>query len=225
MSALNVLLVDDSPDCHVLVAAYLQKQGHNIEIAENGFSGLMLFKHKHFDVVLMDCDMPVMNGDEAVLKMRRYEAQQGLMPVPIVALTGFDARETKVNQVGFTLYLKKPICRDKLLAVLNLCSQISLESKTLCQDGLRHISPDVAALVPEFMANRRNDCEKLDMAFANSDYKQISIIGHNLHGISASYGFDELTELGKSIEFYANNCNHCELERLITVYKQIVKGW
>src|SRR3989338_9286088 len=88
--------------------------------AENGKEGLRKFKRHPYDAVLMDCEMPIMDGFEATRKIRLYEASQGLSAVPIIALTGnaMLANKERCLAVGMTDFLAKPVTRATLGQVL-----------------------------------------------------------------------------------------------------------
>ena len=111
----RVLVVDDGPENRDLVRLVLQECGLIVEQAENGLIGLQKALEGKFDVVLMDIQMPVMDGDTATRKMR----EQGLK-LPVIALTANAMKgfESELRAGGFTGYLTKPIDIDKLLELL-----------------------------------------------------------------------------------------------------------
>lgn len=119
--ALRILLVDDSPDNQLLVQSYLKQSPDHITVAENGALAVEAFKTAPFDVVLMDMQMPVMDGYTATRTIREWEAQQQRPPTPIVALTALVLKEemAKVSEVGCTGHLSKPIRKATLLAALD----------------------------------------------------------------------------------------------------------
>lgn len=115
LAGLRVLVVEDSPDNRTLVTTYLQKSGAQVELANDGVEGYVQALSQMPDVVLMDIQMPRMDGHAATKKLR----QSGFAR-PIIALTAHAMREErdKCFESGCTDYLTKPIRREKLLDVL-----------------------------------------------------------------------------------------------------------
>ena len=111
----NILVVDDSPDNQQLIWRYLTKAGAVVQSAENGQLGYKAAITGNFDLVLMDIQMPIMDGYTATQKLRESGYRK-----PIIALTAHamnDIRK-KALQVGFTDHLTKPINVTELIAVI-----------------------------------------------------------------------------------------------------------
>lgn len=113
---LKLLLVEDSPDNQTLFSLYLKSTGAIVDIVSDGRQGVNRALEKHFDVVLMDIQMPVMDGHEATRELR-----QAGYAGPIIALTAHALNEerTRCYQSGFNEYLTKPIGKDDLIHVLS----------------------------------------------------------------------------------------------------------
>ena len=116
----NILLVEDVEENQMVIQGFLSQSGCQIEIAENGDEAVKKFKNGHYDLVLMDIQMPVMDGYEATLAIRAWEAATGVQPTHIVALTAHAMKEEaqKIMDVGCDLHLSKPIRKARLLEVL-----------------------------------------------------------------------------------------------------------
>jgi signal transduction histidine kinase len=115
--ALKVLLVDDSDDNRMLVKTYLRDQSQIWE-ATNGQQALTLFKTAAFDLVLMDIQMPVMDGLEATRLIREFENAQGRKPIPVIALTAFSLPEEigRTQAAGCTMHVTKPVRKHDLIS-------------------------------------------------------------------------------------------------------------
>jgi len=109
----SILVVDDISTNRLLVQALFDESGVSITEAVNGQECLDILEKESFDLVLMDIQMPVMDGFEALKKIRLQEAFKAL---PVIALTAsvLDEDRYKINQAGFDAYVKKPI-EDTLL--------------------------------------------------------------------------------------------------------------
>jgi len=120
IKSLNILLVDDNPDNRLLVNAYLKKLPYVLEEAENGEEAVEKFMRSYFDIVLMDVQMPVMDGREATRKIRAWEKQQGKRPVPIIALTAHAIKEEidMCIEAGCDSHLSKPVKKSTLISTI-----------------------------------------------------------------------------------------------------------
>ncbi len=118
--SLRILLVEDSPDNQLLIQSYLKPTPHKLDVAENGQIGVDLFKAGRYDLVLMDMQMPVMDGYAATRAIRQWEREQRLPETPIVALTALALKEeaAKIFEAGCTAHLTKPIRKSTLLDML-----------------------------------------------------------------------------------------------------------
>ncbi len=120
LPALRILLVEDSPDNAVITTAYLQDSPYRIETAENGAVACEMFTTGVYDLVLMDWQMPVMDGETATRRMRAWEAATGRPPTPIIALTASALKgdREKCLAAGCTGFLTKPIKQAMLLTAI-----------------------------------------------------------------------------------------------------------
>jgi signal transduction histidine kinase/DNA-binding response OmpR family regulator len=120
---LHILLVEDSPDNQILIRSYLKSTSYQVDIAEHGGIALEQVKQVHYDVILMDMNMPVMDGYEATRAIRAWEQQQDLPHTQIIALTALVLKEEgeKILRAGCNAHVTKPIKRQTLLEVLQAC--------------------------------------------------------------------------------------------------------
>jgi signal transduction histidine kinase len=113
---LRILFVEDKPINTVFGTSLLRKLGHDVVTAENGLECLVALKNSTFDLVLMDIQMPVMNGVDALLEIRRHE-QGAALHQPVIALTAYSRRWEKepLLQKGFDGYVAKPFRVSELI--------------------------------------------------------------------------------------------------------------
>src|SRR5215472_6288743 len=118
---LKILLADDSGDNRALIAAFLKDSRHTIEGVENGARAVERFKGGNYDLVLMDLQMPVMDGDEAAREIRRFERENLRPHTPIVALSAAVFSESVAQSLaaGCDEHIGKPVKRAMLLDVIN----------------------------------------------------------------------------------------------------------
>ncbi len=117
---LRILLVDDSNNMQNLVAEFLKKENHKIFVADNGQVGLDLAQECRPDMILMDINMPVMDGIETINHLRELP---GFEKLPVVAFTAHDMKDSgeELLRLGFTRYLNKPFCKQDLLHTIHTC--------------------------------------------------------------------------------------------------------
>jgi CheY-like chemotaxis protein len=200
----RVLLCEDSQDNAFLIRAYLKCAPYLIEHARDGQAGVDLFRKERFDVVLMDIQMPVLDGHAATRQMRAWEADFKQKPTPILALTAhaLEDEEERCKASGCTGFLSKPIRKAKLLAAL--AAQCG---NTDCPEQDFDLPPEVQALVPQYLEGRMQDLLQLSGALSGRDYETIRVIGHTMKGTGTAYGFPELTAAGALIESAAKDRN------------------
>jgi two-component system, sensor histidine kinase and response regulator len=118
--SLKILLVEDSSDNALLIRSYLKKELCEIDHAENGQAAFERFQGGHYQLVLMDMHMPVMDGYTATQHIRQWERRYGQQPIPILALTAFGMKEEEQKSLnaGCTAHLVKPIRKATLLAAI-----------------------------------------------------------------------------------------------------------
>jgi two-component system, sensor histidine kinase and response regulator len=116
----RILLADDSIDNRLLIRAYLGKTGYGLDEAENGQVAVDKLTSGRYDLVLMDIQMPVMDGFTAVRRIRQLEREHNSRHTPIIALTAstFDETVRKAIEAGCDSHLGKPLKRSTLLRVI-----------------------------------------------------------------------------------------------------------
>ncbi|MBB3168069.1 hybrid sensor histidine kinase/response regulator [Simiduia aestuariiviva] len=127
-SQLHILVAEDNRVNQVVVQKMLERMGHLVTLAEDGEQALAIFKSRNgrFDLVLMDCDMPVMDGFEATRRLRALCVEQGWFQLPIWALTAHvqpHSRE-QCRAAGMNDHLSKPIQSSRLAQALKGVEQV-----------------------------------------------------------------------------------------------------
>lgn len=119
-SSLKVLLAEDCEDNQFLVRSFLKKTPYQLEIVGNGDEALNRIKQSAYDLVLLDIDMPVMDGLTATKAIRAWESEQGRTPTPIVALTAYAFGEDTDRSLaaGCDAHMTKPILKTRLLEAI-----------------------------------------------------------------------------------------------------------
>ncbi|MCD6092104.1 MAG: response regulator [Bacteroidales bacterium] len=118
---LKILLVEDNMLNQKFAKVTLTKQGHFLDIAENGKVALEKYKLDTYDLILMDVQMPIMSGIEATKEIRRYENENHIDPIKIIAVTAFalDNKRQECMEAGMDNFLAKPFKPTQLIRMID----------------------------------------------------------------------------------------------------------
>jgi hypothetical protein len=227
-SGLRILLADDSEDNRYLIFSYLKRAQVAIDVAENGEIALHKFREGKYDLVLMDVEMPVMDGYQATRAIRKFEAGTKAQTTPVLALTAHAFAEMAVRgrDAGFTALLTKPIRKITLLEALvahapahrapaeapltNSASPGALAANgaAAVEDAsagaaTRHVievEEGMEDVVPAYLEKRRADIPAYESAVAAGDFETVRNLAHKMKGTGTGYGFPVLTEIAGELE-------------------------
>ena len=216
---MNVLLAEDNPVNQEIAVGLLEILDCEVTVAENGREAVDAAGRSAFDLVLMDCQMPVMDGLEATRTIRDLP---GASEVPIIALTANDVEAARDDclAAGMNGLLAKPFTLDDLSDLLQRwCTSPKTETsssvnvapstpsplnaepietlKTLDPNGDRHL---VQRTIEKFLSYSDELMAQLAKAFDTSDRAEISRIAHSLKSSSANLGAIELSRQCADIE-------------------------
>jgi len=206
LRALHILLVEDSTDNRTITMAYLRDTPYQIEIAENGAIAYTKFTAGRYDLVLMDRQMPVMDGLTATRAIREWERVNHRPPTPIIALTASALKgdQEKFVAAGCTAYLTKPIKQAVLLRAIKEHSAgppPSSKKENGRKDAiLVRANPEFADLIPAFLHNRSQDVIAMRDALDRGDFETVANLGHGMKGAGGSWGFQAITDIGDALE-------------------------
>jgi signal transduction histidine kinase/CheY-like chemotaxis protein len=196
--ALRILLADDSEDNRFLVRGYLKDTGCVIEEVKNGNEALEAFQHGMYDVILMDAEMPVLDGYAATRAIRALEENRGTPSTPILALTAHALKEARDRsmEAGCTDHLTKPITKAALLEAISLHAPVHQASERI------HVAVEswLKPVIPAYLEKRKADVGQLRLALQQGDFDTVRTLGHQMSGSGAGYGFAEITEIGATLE-------------------------
>ena len=197
---LRILIAEDSADNLFLLKAYLKDSGFELDFAENGKLAFDHFVAAKYHLVLMDVQMPVMDGHEAARAIRQWEACQQLAPVPILTLTAHALREdaAKSAAAGCTDHLTKPIDKQTLLqaVALHTGGKISVVPP-----------PEISEMVPGYLRRVRQSMADILADVDQNEYGAARKLGHQWKGSGTGYGFPEITRAGAAVERAAKDAD------------------
>lgn len=208
-NSLKVLVVDDHPANRMLLDKQLAYLGHQVWLAEDGGKGLILWQQRDYDLVLTDCNMPVMNGYELTQQIRKNE--QGTKRCLIFGITANAQHEeiVRCKEAGMDDCLFKPVTLEHLRKRLN--NWDTLLSNPMFDDisGIETITggdPMMAMQLSRgIIKENREDLDKIKKALQKGHIAEISPIAHRIKGVGKMLNAHVLTNSCEQLEIA---CRH-----------------
>jgi CheY-like chemotaxis protein len=187
----RVLLVDDSPTARTLLTQMLKGVSADVVACENGREAIEKALSQHFDVVLMDMEMPVLDGFATTRTLRAKRYAQ-----PIVAVTGLTAPGDRERclQAGCDDYLTKPPDRDAIADLIDrlrpepLCSSVAIDH------------PGIASAIEQFVRDLRLRAQRVQQAYADADLATIEREARAMKAEAPGYGFEPIGSVAAELE-------------------------
>ncbi len=197
----RVLLADDNPDNQRLISMYIKRTGAEVVIAENGQQVVDFVQQELFDLILMDMQMPVMDGLEAT-RLLRSNAYRGA----IVALTANAFHEDRLAclAAGCNDFLTKPIARHVLFQTLaaHLPARTAPRPNTdPIVSALLAEEPSFIDVVTTFVGRLVTMVRELEIKLTDLDWPELKRISHDVKGVGGSYGYPQVTAVAAKLEF------------------------
>ena len=212
----RVLVVDDGAENRELVRLVLEEFGIEVEEAENGLVGVQKTLAGTFDAVLMDVQMPVLDGLSAARRLRERGCQVPIISLTAHAMKGF---EKQIEESGCTRWLVKPIDIDRMIEVMaELLGGQRVEdaaaSRVSDTSGSSEDAPPARPAIvsrladnPRFHSVVRKFAERLvgqiaamDAAVSRGNCEELANLAHSLKGAGGTVGFDDFTEPALQLE-------------------------
>jgi len=245
----RILVVDDGAENRELVKVVLEEAGLSVDEAENGAIGVEMVQRHTYDLVLMDVQMPVMDGFTAVQRMR-----ENGVTIPVVALTanamkGFEA---ECLASGYSEYATKPVDIDKLMmmvagyidgqktssgstpeqqepspvatGVYRPSASENLERQAPLKPVVSRLEthPTLQPVILKFVDKIGKESVKLNEAFSARDFQEISRWAHWLKGAAGTVGFDDFTEPAQKLELAAAGSDIRQVQQVVEEIQALI---
>jgi CheY-like chemotaxis protein len=226
-----VLLVEDNPVNQKVALGQLRKLGYAADAAGNGFEALEALDREHYDIVLMDCQMPEMDGYEAAAAIRQREGAD--RRTWIIAMTANAMREDRevCLAAGMDDYVSKPVGTADLAAVLerapfSKAEPLAVDSRNIAQ--LRDLFGDddedhFRRLVALFREDAPRSLAEMDAAAARGDRRSITRLAHAIKGSAAYFGARPFQELCGKVEIAGHAGNMGAMPALLAAMELELK--
>lgn len=215
--AMQILLVEDNPINQNLARRRLEKLGHQVELAENGRIAFEAVRRTQYDAILMDVQMPDMDGFEATRLIRQHEASEKNSSVYIIAMTAHALKGDKERclKAGMDDYIAKPFRVELLRGALDRAhkarkSYSEPKQKNAVSDNsgfTKRIESmnaeqqeDTFEVAPLFLDSVESDIAALEQAKEDADLKQCCFIAHTLKGTAGVFCDEECVRLAEAVE-------------------------
>lgn len=243
----KILVAEDNDVNQLLIQEYLTQYGVDFTIVSNGQEAVDALDHDTYSLILMDINMPLMSGTEAISIIK----EKGIF-IPIVALTAnaVSGDRERFLEYRFDGYLAKPIVLNELETILiaylpndSTHQEIIEEKEAVKTEMLAHTIvnmpllrkelelPDtiIHKLLAAYLTTEENNAVELGTAIDNNDFKRIEAIAHKINGAAGNMRFHPIQELCKKIEIHARTNEYLDykksysdfLKMMTTVQKEI----
>jgi CheY-like chemotaxis protein/HPt (histidine-containing phosphotransfer) domain-containing protein/two-component sensor histidine kinase len=239
----RVLVVDDGDETRELLQLVLEEVGLKVEGAENGQVGVDKARSGRFDVILMDMQMPVMDGYRATSVLREEGLQTPIVALTANAMKGF---ERECLEAGCTAYLTKPVYLDALVeelaGLLGGERKRSSEPETPREGAVAPERPkqqwtgDDAPLVSRLASNPRlhatiekfvcrleEKLEAMQACWESRDFEELARLAHWLKGAGGTVGFDAFGGPAATLELLAKESKEGEIEESISELRRLAE--
>ncbi len=209
-TSLKILVAEDTPFNQKFITRLLERWNLNSVLAENGIKVLERLNEQEFDIVLMDVQMPEMDGFEATRLIRAKEKESGLPHIPIIAMTAYAMKGDmeRCLDAGMDGYVSKPISSELLKAeILKFCpagpppeenapdnsDAISFDPGKLMQ-AFDNDTEFLKEAVEMFLEDYPPMIESISQALAGSDHAELGRTAHGLKGMLGNFQADEAVQ-------------------------------
>lgn len=198
----TILVVDDERELRLFAEALLQDLGYSVVLAESGRSavGILLEDPASVTAVLMDMTMPGMSAEETFRSLREISPA---LPIIILSGEGEATVRERFSAGSIAGYIPKPYTEEDLEVALSNALPPP-KSRPASGFKLQPLSEfDRQELAQEFLAARKQEFPRMADLLAAADFEHLRLWSHNLRGGGGCFGFPELTQLGSTLERYA----------------------
>jgi two-component system sensor histidine kinase/response regulator len=233
----RVLLIEDNPVNQKVAVRLLERMGCSVRVADNGAEGVKAYSEHLFDIVLMDLQMPVMDGLTATRRIRELEGAGKQTPIVALTANAMTGQLERCTEAGMNAFLTKPIELPRLLETLERYGLSMQKSDRLERAGSRSDTgtpvdlarlneltdgdPEFAyELTSTFVASGEQVLSEIDHAIAAFDRPALSRAAHKLKGASANIHAEPLCALALALETQAPQLDQPRLKELIEELRQ-----
>jgi PAS domain S-box-containing protein len=215
----RVLVAEDNEVNQRVVAGMLAQLGYDVDLAQDGRQAVEMVRAGHYDIVLMDCQMPVLDGFAATREIRAAQGPSSTTPIIALTASALTSDEQRCRAAGMDDFLSKPLRREALAAMLRGWTSavpqepsapdvVADNSDVLDRgvlDGLLTLGSAFEAIVSLYLQHAPGRVGELQEAFDAHDLDAVGRVAHTLRGSSGSVGARRLAAVCAEIELAAKD--------------------
>jgi CheY-like chemotaxis protein/HPt (histidine-containing phosphotransfer) domain-containing protein len=197
----TILLAEDNEINRKLILKILAKEDYDVKTAANGREAVEMVGAESFDLILMDIQMPVMDGYEAT-RLIKSDKRTGAIPVIALTAHAMKGEKEKILGAGFDGYLAKPVRREELIKEIAAFLQKTAPPPSPPAAEQTGPAPDeeLMEIYREFDNSLADRHQKLLEAIDKHDYETLYRTGHDLKGSGGAFGREKISMIGSQIE-------------------------
>lgn len=217
---LSILIAEDNRVNQKVIEKMLLNEGYDCDVVKNGLEAYEAWKQNGYDIIFMDCQMPVMDGYEATRTIRKEE--QDKERVKIVAMTAYalEGDAEACYRSGMDDYISKPLDFDKVLDVLENTVAMNRSNQSIIQAAKEELyktgrfgKKDIVELYVDYIELYNESLMHMESHLAKGEFQALSQKAHQLKGASANLRLHKIVEFVKHLEQAAisGNLDRCQL--------------
>lgn len=206
----KILVVDDSKDNQFVMKVLLKNFDYDLSYSDNGQEAYDSFLKNKYDLIIMDLQMPILDGHEATKKIRAYEIQNGLTPITILAATASTMEQDKLKALasGCDDLITKPLKKEELHETLQSYFSKANQNEninTKCEErpsfendldfSTEEFNTDLSEYLHTYITNRNKDLILLEKILLTNSTNGINEICHRVLGSAQTYGLNKLASV------------------------------
>ena len=216
----HLLLVEDNLVNQKVALAMLSGAGYSVDTALNGADAVSAVAERRYDTILMDCQMPVMNGFEATTAIRRYEGEKGRTPIIAMTAGALAEDRERCSKAGMDGYLAKPVRKENLLGLVARHVKTGMETAQGPDDEPEGVQPEILdetvvaelenldgnvlnGLVPQYFDQSADQILELRGAIDRGETVAVGQLAHKLKGSSGALGVASVSHVASELEVAA----------------------
>ncbi len=217
---MKILVAEDNQTNQFLARATLEKQGHRVEIVNNGIDAVKAVRLTSYDLVLMDVNMPEKDGVEATADIRELDGEKGRIPIIALTANALKGDKERFLAAGMNDYLSKPLDRKKLVAAINawtggsnaldgtpssdpraMSEAAEVLDPAILEDWRTFLPAEqFATLIEEQVTDSRASLQRLKEAVEAGAFDDAGKLAHELTGSCGAIGMLDVQRLAKNLE-------------------------
>jgi signal transduction histidine kinase/CheY-like chemotaxis protein len=203
---LHILLVEDHPINQALCSKLLTKKGHHVTVAGNGTAALKLLQKERYDIILMDCNLPVKDGFQTTKEIRAMGGRHALTPIIALTANAMEGHVKKCYDAGMNDCIIKPFSTHRFYeALVNNSGRAVPPSSAPHSNKLQQLAAELGAdymnhFVKTSLQETAHLIQKISESAANRDFQTVRLTAHDLVAVSGAIDLVKIREDAEKIE-------------------------